>query len=202
MPDGLEQRLPPVTNLGLTVGVLPFQKVQMEIGVDHKSGFGVLDSYPMYFNAKLGIPENAFLKHFPALAIGIFDLGTKSKSTDYNIVYGKVALTVPVIGRLSAGYFTGNDKLLLNSKVKKANTGVLAAWERTLTEWSDKAWVCVEYMGSNSAYGTLNFGFAWKVSGNVVLLTGYDIFNDKDLPGVENSFTMQADIDLKLFQGR
>ena len=51
-----------VTNIGVTVGVLPFRKVNMEIGMDHKSGLGVADRYPLYCNAKRGIPENAFGK--------------------------------------------------------------------------------------------------------------------------------------------
>ena len=47
-----------ITNFGLTVGVLPFEKLNAEIGFDHKSGFCELDDYPWYFNTKLGIPEN------------------------------------------------------------------------------------------------------------------------------------------------
>lgn len=32
-----------ITNLGLTVGILPFEKLNMEVGFDHKSGTGDLD---------------------------------------------------------------------------------------------------------------------------------------------------------------
>lgn len=61
---------PSVTNLGLTLGALPFAKINLGLGFDHKTGYGSLDSYPMYFNAKLGIPENAYSPYFPALAVG------------------------------------------------------------------------------------------------------------------------------------
>ncbi|MDK9698698.1 MAG: hypothetical protein OEM52_00920 [bacterium] len=188
-------RLPPITNLGLTMGVLPFEKMQMEVGFDHKSGFGNVDKYPMYFNAKIGIPEKAFHQFSPAIAVGMFDLGTKADVTDYNTGYGKLAWTLASAGRISVGYFSGNEKLLLDSKGEKDNAGVMAAWERTVFE---KGWVCVEYMGTKSAYGTLNLGFAWKFADNVSVLVGYDIMNDKDLAGVEDCITIQTDIDFPI----
>ncbi|MBU1936829.1 hypothetical protein KKG05_05470 [bacterium] len=198
LPGGGAQYLPSITNLGITVGVLPFEKVQAEVGVDHKSGLGALDVYPLYFNAKIGIPEQAFGQFTPALAVGIYDVGTKTDMTNINIIYGKAAYTVPSIGRVSLGYFTGDEKLLLDSEGEKDNAGLMAAWERTMTEISDRLWVCVEYMGTQSGYGTMNFGFSWAVSDNASLLLGYDVFNDQDMVGVENTFTVQVDIDLKL----
>ncbi len=200
--NGIGTRLSPVTNLGLTVGVLPFEKVQMEVGVDHKAGFGSLDTYPMYGNAKIGIPEDAFGKGFPSLAAGAFDLGTKTDMTDFNVLYGKVAKTLPVVGRISVGYYSGNKKLLLDSKGEKSNAGTMVAWERTMTEWSDKLWLCAEYMGGKSSYGTTNFGFSWKFADNVSMLFGYDIMNDKDLLGAENMVTAQVDIDFKMISGK
>src|SRR3989304_1140207 len=107
--DGVKDRLGTITNLGLTVGVLPFEKVGLEIGFDHIEG-----QYPLYLNAKLGIPENAFGNFFPAIAVGGYSIGTKSDVTDYNIYYGKVAKTLGPAGRLSVGYYTGNDKLLVD----------------------------------------------------------------------------------------
>ena len=38
--DSVGSRPDTVTNLGLTVGVLPFQKFNMEVGFDHKTGYG------------------------------------------------------------------------------------------------------------------------------------------------------------------
>jgi hypothetical protein len=73
------------------------------------------------------------------------------------------------------------------------NYGLLAAWERTCPEISERLWVCVEYMGGGSAYGTLNFGTSWKCAANVFLLVGYDRYNNDDL--VETA-TVQIDIDL------
>jgi hypothetical protein len=189
-------RIPTVTNLGLTAGVLPFEKVNAEVGFDHKSGLGQADNYPLYYHLKVGTPEAAWESWSPAIAVGIFDVGTKSDVTDYNVVYGKVAKTIgsgkKSAGRFSLGFFSGNDKLLVNSKGEKDNSGLLAAWERTMPEISDKLWLCVEYMGSESAYGTLNIGGAWKFADNVGALIAYDIFNNSDLA---DTFTIQIDVD-------
>jgi hypothetical protein len=184
-----------ITNLGLTVGVLPFKKLNMEVGFDHKSGYGALDDYPMYFNTKIGIPEGTYGEFFPALAIGIYDVGTKGDRTDYNVVYGKAGKTVPMgdlsLGRFSLGYFIGNSDLLLDG-TKEDNDGVLVCWERVMTEISDKLWVAVDYQGTRSSYGSWNLGFSWKFADNVSGIFGYDIYNDRDLA---NTYTVQVDID-------
>lgn len=195
--DAAGNHIPTVTNIGVTVGVLPMKMFNMEIGMDHKSGFGPLDSYPMYGNAKMGIPENAFGSFSPAIAVGVFDIGTKSDQTDYNVVYGKIAKTFSAgemsLGRFSAGYFAGNERLLLDGSGGKDNSGLLTAWERTMTEVSDKLWICLEYMGSSSAYGSFNIGASWKFAGNVSMIGGYSMFNNDDLV---NTTTLQVDIDI------
>jgi hypothetical protein len=198
IPDGKSggNRLYSVTNLGLTVGILPFKNLNAEIGFDHKSGLGVADDYPMYYNFKLGVPENSFGTLIPAVAVGAFDIGTKSDVTDYNVFYGKVAKTFNTtsfsLGRISMGYFSGNEKLLLTSQSEKDNSGVMVAWERTMTELSDKFWICLEYMGTESAYGCFNVGASWKFAPNVAILGGYDIYNDDNFV---NTATLQVDID-------
>lgn len=90
------------------------------------------------------------------------------------------------------GWFAGNNKLLLDDKGKADESGLLAAWERAMPELSPKLWLCLEYMGTESGYGTMNVGGAWKFADNVGLLIGYDIFNNSDIP---STFTVQADID-------
>ena len=184
-----------ITNAGLTVGVLPFEKLNAEVGFDAKSGYGSLDKYPMYFNAKVGIPENAYGKYFPAFAVGIYDIGTEADKTNDNVFYARFAKSFSWkgldLGRLSAGYFVGNNRLLVHGG-KKDNQGGLFAWERTMKEVSDKLWICAEYQGSESSYGAMNLGFSWKFSDNVALLCGYQMYND---PNLANAFTIQTDID-------
>ena len=191
-------RDPNLYDLGLTAGVLPFEKVQLEVGVDYMAYGTAYDNYPLYLNAKLGTPENSLFKNSPALAIGGYNFGTNSNSgsalrTDQNIVYALAAKTLPVVGRLSVGYFTGNDKVLLDENGKKQNDGILLSWDRTISEISDNLWAAVDYQGGNSAMGALSFGVAWSFSKNVSLIVGYDIYNNDKIAG-KNTFTTQLDI--------
>ena len=74
------QNLPPVYVIGPTFGVLPFAKIQAEVGFDliyggSNTGFG-LDKYPAYGHVKIGMPEdNTWI---PAVAVGMYNIGTKS----------------------------------------------------------------------------------------------------------------------------
>lgn len=184
-----------VTNSGLTFGILPFKKLTAEAGFDYKTGYGDLDSYPIYFNAKIAIPEDAYTNIFPALAFGVYDIGTRTDKTDYDIIYWELAKTLKVnelsLGRFSIGYFWGNGKLMRDKDGERDNHGMLAAWERTMTEISDRLWVCAEYQGTESIYGAFNLGFSWQFTKDISVLCGYQFYNNRDLA---NTATIQVDI--------
>jgi len=199
-----------IYDAGLTMGVLPFHKVQLEVGADYLSmGDNNLaspgknyDGHPIYFNAKLGFPEDSLFKFCPAIAFGAYNFGTKKDLTDYNITYALLAKTIPFIGRLSAGYYIGNEKLLIDDLGNKANSGLLLSWDRAMTEISDKLWLAVDYQGGQNYLGALNVGFSWAFSKNVSVIFGYDIYNNKkafyNTNNVNaNSFTTQLDINFK-----
>lgn len=193
-------REPNVINNGLTIGVLPTEKVQLEIGIDQRAyGVEPADSSPMYFNAKVGTPEDSLFKGSPALAIGGYDFGTRKYDstsnigTDYNIVYGLAAKTFGKAGRFSVGYYQGNDKLLLDKNGKADEKGVLASWDRTISEVSDKLWVAIDYMGGENSYGALSYGVAWKFAPNVSVIFGQDKYNNENY---RPTYTFQVDIDL------
>ena len=202
------QNLPPVYVVGPTFGVLPFAKLQAEVGFDliyggSNTGFG-LDKYPFYGHFKIGMPEdNTWI---PAVAVGMYNIGTKSGdarkgelATNQDIAYGLVAKTLPVIGRLSAGYFVGNKKVLVNDTLDASGNfesdekGVLLSWDRTMTEISDKLWLGVDYQGSKSALGALSFGVSWAFAKNVSVILGYDVYNNRKVAG-QNTATIQVDI--------
>jgi hypothetical protein len=193
-------RTAPVVVIGPTVGVLPFPKIQAELGFDLISAGGDLDKYPLYFHGKLGTPEDSLFKLSPAIAVGGYNFGTKTGdvrngelATNQNLVYGLVAKTIPVVGRLSAGYFTGNKKVLVDENGSSDEKGVLLSWDRTMTEISDKLWLAVDYQGSDSALGALSFGASWAFAKNVSVILGYDIYNERRTGG-ENTVTLQLDI--------
>jgi hypothetical protein len=187
-------------DFGLTAGILPFEKFQAEVGVDYLSmGDGIYDKSPAYFNLKLGTPEGALFKGSPAIAFGGYNVGTKTNLTNYNVAYGLIAKTIPVVGRISAGYYVGNGKILLDENLKKSNSGLLLSWDRAMTEISDKLWFAVDYQGGKNYLGALNVGFSWAFTDKISVIFGYDMYNNhnvaynsKDLN--VNSFTTQLDI--------
>ena len=166
------------TDTGLTYGLLP----GVEIGVD---AF-LPQASPLAFNAKYGIAES---NNLPAFAVGGFGFGTQTGVTDQNVLYGVVAKTFPVIGRLTGGYFSGNDKVLVDPNGNKDNAGVILTWDKTV---SDKLWVCVDYAGTKSVLGALFYGFSWNFSSNTSVLFGYGTYNDAAQP----TFTTQMDINI------
>lgn len=174
--------------LGLTAGVLPFEKVQAEVGIDYISIGGAADDYPYYFNAKVATPEGALFAGSPALAVGGYNFGSETADTNQNIGYGLIAKTLPVVGRFSVGYFEANSDALT---IGADNSGVLASWDRTLTEISPKLWAAVDYQGGDTALGALSFGLSWAFADNVSVIAGYDIYNNK---AFYDTFTTQLDI--------
>ena len=185
----------PLFMIGPTVGVLPYEKVQAEVGFDLMRAGLASDSDPLYLHAKVGTPEGSLFAGSPALALGGYNFGTKKDVTDQNIVYGLAAKNFGKIGRISAGYYSGNDKVLVDENGDKENTGVLLSWDRTISEVSDKLWAAVDYQGGNSALGALSFGLAWAFSPNTSVIFGYDVYNNDKIAGA-NTYTVQLDINL------
>ena len=118
------------TDVGLTVGVLPFEKLNLEVGIDGlfpgTRAHSALKSIgrSLLFNAKLGVPEGALASWSPALNVGIFNVGTKSEVTDMNIVDFLVGKTLGSFGRLHAGYYIGNagSSLMHDGGCKRGNS--------------------------------------------------------------------------------
>ena len=182
-------------DVGLSAGVLPWEKFQGEVGIDYldggQGGLGSdADKHPIYLNAKLGTPEDALFKYSPALAVGLWNLGT-ANTTKQNIVYGLAARTLPVVGRISAGGYHGSAAVLADENGHSANDGLLLSWDRTMTELTDKLWLGVDYMSGKNYNGSVNFGAAWSFTKNIQFLVGYDIYNDAHTGG-KNTVTTQV----------
>jgi hypothetical protein len=204
-------RDPNVYDIGPVAGFLPFEKLQGEIGFDFLGNASEPnDSHPWSGNIKIGTPEDSLFKYSPAIAVGGYNLGPSlSKSiapgvvSGQNIIYGLVAKTVPAIGsvpslgRLSAGYYRGSERALVDNAnplfAKAANDGVLLSWDRTMTELTDKLWMAVDYQGGDNVDGSVNFGVSWAFAKNVSVIFGYDVYTKKSLAG-QNTFTTQLDI--------
>ncbi len=199
---------------GLTVGVLPFEKFQMEVGIDYLRPA----DYPVSFNAKMGAPEGALRSWTPALQVGIFGVGTHknnaaaglaSNGTTQNIVYGVIGKTIPFIdGRLSVGPYIGSSSVLRSSTNEKENTGYMIAFDRGFLPVKDKEGnefkrlvLAADYASGNNAIGGGGVGLYYFFNKDISLLTGPVWFNDTGING-RWKWTIQLDINTPLFGGK
>ena len=182
-------------DIGVVTGLLPFEKVKLEVGADYGT-IGTATKKPITYNAKLATAEDTLFSGMPAFAIGGYNLGTVSADGNaQNIAYGLVARTFPVVGRLSVGGYSGAKKALVNASGNKDNTGVLASWDRTISEVSDKLWLGIDYMSGKNADGEASIGGSWAFSKQITLLTGVTFYNEK-VTGGKPAFTTQLTINL------
>ena len=186
------------SDLQLEYGILPFEKLQAEIGIDYMEP----SDYPLYFNAKIGTPEGALFDGSPALNLGIFNVGTKSGVTDYDIVDLIVGKTIPYFGRLFVGGYVGNAKTLVNSDGKSDNAGIMIGMDHGFCNVKDKngdeysKWVfAADWMSGKNAVGGGGAGLYHYFTKNISLLTGPVWFNDKGING-EWKWTTQLDINI------
>ena len=189
-------RKAPIFMFGPTVGILPFDFIQAEVGFDLiLQGDSVADNSPAYFHGKVATPENSMFDWSPALAVGIYNVGTNPDVTMQNVGYGVVAKTLPYVGRISAGYYYGNPNILQDENKNPANHGLLLSWDKTLTEISDKLWASVDYQGGQSALGTVNFGLSYSFDPHTSVIFGYDYNLNKNVAG-QDTATIQIDINI------
>ena len=196
-------RDPNVYDIGPEVGFLPFGKLQGELGFDYLgNATEPNDNHPWSANIKFGTPEDSLFKYSPAIAVGAYNLGPSlsravapSVTSGQNIIYVLAAKTIPVMGRLSAGYYRGSERALVSdaTTLNAANDGLLLSWDRTMSEISDKLWMAVDYQGGNNVDGAVNVGASWSFAKNVSVIFGYDMYTTKALAG-NNTFTTQLDI--------
>jgi hypothetical protein len=189
------------TDVGLTMGVLPFEKVKMEVGVDLMES----SDYPLFFNAKIGIPEDTFFPWQPTLQVGIFNAGTKSDVTNQNIVYGVIGKSIPGVGRLSVGPYVGNKNILVDKDGEKENTGFMAAFDRAFLPTKDKEGnefsrivLAADYATGKNAFGGGGAGVYYFFTKDISLLTGPVWFNEEAING-EWKWTVQLDINTSIF---
>lgn len=191
------------TDAGLTLGVLPFEKVQMEIGADWLEP----SDDPFYFNAKIGTPENSLFDGSPTLAIGIFNVGTKKGVTNQNIGYAVVGKTLPWVGgRLAAGPYVGNRNALVDGDGAAANAGFMVAYDYGFLPVKDKAGnefnrlvLAADYASGKNAIGGGGVGLYYYFSKDVSLLTGPVWYNAETING-KWKWTTQLDINLPVFE--
>jgi hypothetical protein len=214
------------TDVGLTVGVLPFEKLNLEVGIDglfpgtRVSPVMRSIGSSLLFNGKLGTPEGAFFGDwFPAINVGIFNVGTKSEVTNMNIVDFIVGKTLGPFGRIHAGGYYGNPDAVLmreggckptprnpalacipGASGELANSGGMVGYDYGFWKVKDKAgneynkWVfAADYASGKNFIGGGGFGMYHFFTKDISLLTGPVWFNDHVING-QWKWTVQLDI--------
>ncbi|MBI2440889.1 MAG: hypothetical protein HYV35_05905 [Lentisphaerae bacterium] len=188
------------TDYGLTMGVLPFEKLQLEVGVDL---FEPSD-YPLAFNAKLGTPEGTLFTESPALNVGIFNVGTKRDVTDYDTGYVVIGKTIPLLGRVFAGGYLGSDTLV-DAEGDKDNKGFMVGMDHGFCPVKDRAGdeynrlvLAGDWASGDNFLGGGGAGLYYYFTRNISLLTGPVFFNDSEMNG-KWKWTVQLDINAPVF---
>jgi hypothetical protein len=195
---------------GLTIGVLPFEKLQLELGYDLL--LPTENSLLFLLNAKLGTPENAFFTNSPSLAVGIFGVGIKGKSgsslgTSYDILYGQIQKNLPWGGYVSAGGYYGAgtkelwfDKPDATGKERRAGfMGAIASPDIVVDlPGLKKLLLVADAQTGNNVYGAVGGGVYLYFNDLIDILTGPVYFFDADMqPGGKHwMWTVQLDVDI------
>jgi hypothetical protein len=194
---------------GITIGVLPFEKVQLEIGYD----LLLPSQNPVLFllNAKLGLSQNALFNFSPSLAAGLFGVGLKGKSDSslgdsYNIVYGQIQEGFPWGGYVSVGgyYGAGTQELWVGDDGNVHRSGFMGALSgpdiNVNLPGLKKLVIVADAQTGNNVYGAAGGGIYFYFNDLVDILTGPVYFFDRAAqPGGDRwLWTVQLDIDVTL----
>ena len=182
------------TDVGLTIGLLPGEKVQAEAGFD----LFLPGEFPWQFNFKAGVPEDALFKYSPGINAGIFGMGFVPDVNNYNVIHATVGHAIPKVGSLAAGFYQGTTRdLLESSDGEDQSRGYMAAYYRTLEPWTERLAITADYMSGKNLYGGGGVGLYLWPSRSVDVILGWVWFNDGELNPYPNGlFTIQLDVDL------
>jgi hypothetical protein len=184
---------------GLTMGILPFEKLQAEVGFDL-----LLPSQdPLFLNAKLCSPESSLFKGSPGVSFGIYNVGFEEDVTDYNVLHLMFQKSIPGGGYVAVGGYHGlNEKLFANSEGETKRTGLMAGVVSPAIEVGlkglKKIHLTADVQTGKNVLGAWGFGAAVYFTDSIALLTGPVFFLDEDLqPGGRKSmWTVQVDVDV------
>ncbi len=185
---------------GLTMGVLPFDKVQLEAGFD----LLLPTDHPLALNAKLCTPESALFPGAPAFSVGIYNVGFTKDVTDYNVLHAELQKTIPGAGGyLSFGVYHGlNRTLMTGSDGEVAQTGVMAGFFSpdipVGLKGLKKINLTADVQSGKNVLGAWGFGSYLYFTDAISLLAGPVFYLDSALqPGGRRTlWTVQIDVDI------
>ena len=188
---------------GLTMGVLPWDKVQAEVGYDLL--LPSADPIFLFLNAKVCTPESSLFKGSPGISVGIYNVGFHKDVTDYNVLHLMFQKTLPVGGYIAAGIYHGlSDALFTNSDGEVVKTGAMVGWSspdiKVGLKGLQKIDIIADIQTGKNVLGGGGFGATIYFTDTVSLIVGPVFYFDRKLQpgGARYLWTTQLDIDIPL----
>ncbi len=188
---------------GLTMGVIPSDKIQGEVGFDvFYPGF-TGDYFQL--NGKVTVAENLLGGWSPALSVGIANAGFEKDVSDYDLLHATLAKTTPVGTVAVGGYYgAGSDVLWTGSDGKVNREGFMASYASPEIKIGlpglEKVVFAADYSSGKNWFGAVAAAASLYFTSNVALLTGPVFFLDKDYYkaayGSDFMWTAQLDVDI------
>jgi hypothetical protein len=188
---------------GVTMGVIPSDKVQGEIGFDvFYPGF-TNDFFQV--NGKLTLVEGALAKWSPALSLGVANLGFKSDVSDYDLLHGTLGKAFPIGTIGVGGYYGAGSKILwTNSAGSEERAGFMASYVSPDIKIGlpglEKIVLSADYASGKNWFGAFGASASLYFNSNVAILTGPVFFTDSDFYkaayGTDWMWTAQLDVDI------
>jgi hypothetical protein len=187
---------------GLTVGILPFEKVQAEVGFDLLMPYASLpDNGPLLLNAKVGLTEGAYGDWFPGISAGIYGAGFTTNS-EYDIWHAEIGKTFGIGTLTVGGYYGAGTTALWTGSDGVQRGGFMAAYLSPDVPISLTGLNKINFFGDvqtgKNVYGAWGVGVGLYFTPAIDILTGPIFFLDKAVqPGQQSvMWTVQLDVDI------
>jgi len=197
-------------NLGFTIGVLPFEKIQAEVGLDvffpywGSQAIFLSPAGALALNAKIGTPEGSFAEWSPGISGGIFGVGL-NQATQFSILHAEIGKTF-FFGNLTAGgYYGAGGVGALWSDVDGAPVtrgGFIGSYTSPDLVFDLKGLYKINFFADiqtgNNAFSAAGGGIGVFFTPSIDILTGPVFFLNKyTQPGMSTMmWSVQLDVDI------
>jgi len=187
---------------GLTLGVVPGDRVQGEIGFDLFYP-GITADF-VQANARLTLVEGVLGRWQPALSVGVMGVGFEKDVSDYHLLHATASKATPLGTLAVGGYYGAGSEVLWTGSDGEERAGFMASWASPEIKvgWPglEKIVLAADVATGKNWFGAVGAGASLYFNSNVALITGPVFFLDKDLyDGLGTGdfmWTAQIDVDV------
>ena len=200
------------TTLGLTMGVLPFEKLQAEVGIDaflpYAGGYFLSPAGPLQLSAKFGLVEGAYGEWFPGITAGIYGVGFTA-GTSFDILHAEIGKTFFFGGITVGGYYGaggGNALWTDSAGVLQTRGGFIGSYITPDIVLDLKGLNKINFFADiqtgKNALGAVAAGVGFYFTPSIDILTGPVFFLNKNAqPGGQSiMWSVQLDVDIDFGQ--